>query len=185
MTLARAWKTKTDREVIAGCLAGEASAWEALVARYQGFLFSVALDFGLTQTDAEDVFQNVCLKLCLHLRELRDPDRLMAWLGALARQECLRLRRRRGCESLDDAAELAADGTPVDALLRQERAHAVRRGLERLLEECRRLLALLYGSEPLPYAAVAARLGLPLGSIGPRRARCLERLRKNMEEQDR
>jgi DNA-directed RNA polymerase specialized sigma24 family protein len=117
---APAWKAKTDREVIAGCLEGEAAAWEALIARYQGFLFSVARDFGLAQSDAEDVFQNVCLKLCLHLQELRDRDRLMAWLGAMTRQ-----------------------------------------------------------------AEAAARLGMPLGSIGPRRARCLQRLRKNMEEQDR
>lgn len=183
---APAWKTKTDREVIAGCLEGESAAWEALIARYQGFLFSIARDFGLAQSDAEDVFQNVCLKLCLHLHELRDRDKLMAWLGAMMRQECQRLlMRRRDTKPLDEAADLADEGTPADILLQQERAHAVRRGMEALSEECRQLLTLLYGSEPTPYAEAAARLGMPVGSIGPRRARCLQRLRKNMEEQDR
>ena len=171
---------RTDSQLVAACRAGDAAAWRAVIDRYRSLIFSVPLRMGLPVADAEDVFQNVSLKLCLHLDALRDADRLPAWLASIARQESLHLLRRRPTESLDATRELAQDDDSADALLKEERLLALQRGLAALAEDCRRLLELLYGPEPVPYADVAQRLGMPLGSIGPRRARCLERLKKTL-----
>jgi len=183
------WRQRSDEELVGACLRGDAAAWEALIARYQRLVYGIALRAGLPPADADDVFQNVSLKICLHLDSLRDHAALTGWVGAVTRRECLRRHRRRAGEPettpLDDARDVPGGEPPADeALLREERAHEVRRGLEELPPACQRLLGLLYGSEePPPYADVAVRLGVPLGSIGPTRARCLKRLRKKMEEQ--
>jgi RNA polymerase sigma factor (sigma-70 family) len=184
---------RSDRELIAACLAGDAVAWDALIERYQGFIFALSLRHGLTAADADDLFQDVCLKLYRHLGELRDARRLSSWLGAVVRQEIWgRWRRRRPLLMselpeeerlrLDAAWEAQTDADPEEAVLALEREQQVRVSLESLGEECRHLLAMLYGPEPLGYAETAERLEMPLGSVGPRRARCLARLKKKLEE---
>lgn len=187
--LTHAGRHKTEDDLVAGCLRGNAADWEALIARYQSLIYSIALRSGLSAADADDVFQNVCLKLCLHLGGLRENAALTGWIGAVTRQECGHLHRRSGgngsTANLDEIAELPSANAPLEeALLREERTHTVRRGLEELPTECQRLLTLLYSpDEPLPYTDIAVRLGLPTGSIGPKRARCLERLRKKIVDQ--
>ena len=178
----RSWSERPDSELVAACLRGEAAAWEALLARYQGLIFHVALRMGFDQADADDLYQNVSLKLCLHLKELRETERLAGWIAQVARQEGLRLLRRKPTAALDEAKEVADTIRPEDELLLVERAHVLRQALTHLPEKCRTLLGLLYAEEQTPYAEVAQALGIPLGSIGPQRARCLERLKKKWEE---
>lgn len=178
----RDWKERSDNELVAACLAGEATAWEALILRYQRLIFHIPLRMGFGQADAEDIFQNVSLKLCLHLSELRDVDRLAGWIAQVARQEGLRLLRRKPTMGLEDAEALADERLPEEGLLAAEQAHLVRLALERLPEKCQKLLELLYAEEAAPYADVSRQLGIPVGSIGPQRARCLERLKKKWEE---
>ena len=180
----RSWSERPDAELVAACLRGEGAAWEALLARYQGLIFHVALRMGYGQADADDLYQNVSLKLCLHLSELREIERLSGWIAQVARQEGLRLLRRKPTASLDEAEEVADTVRPEDELLLVERAHWIRQALVQLPEKCRALLGLLYSEEPTPYADIAQQLGIPLGSIGPQRARCLERLKKKWEERD-
>lgn len=172
---------------MAACLSGDSAAWDALIGRYQGFIFALALRQGLSSADADDVFQDVCLKLFRHLDELRDVQRLSSWLGAIVRQEVWRRRRRPQPEQLND---LPAEGEiliaiqapdPESAVLEQEQEQLVRMGLGSLSETCRSLLGLLYGPDDVSYAEAAEQLSMPIGSIGPRRARCLDRLRKELE----
>ena len=177
----KSWASHTDARLVNACLAGEDGAWEALIARYQALVFGIALRLGFSTGDAEDVFQNVSLKLCLHLKSLRDIDRLGAWIGAVTRQECFRSRRRAPHLCLDELPEPASEDDMTEAVLREERIHELRCGLASLSPECRALLDLLYGPEPASYAQVSEQLSMPMGSIGPRRARCLERLRKNLD----
>jgi RNA polymerase sigma factor (sigma-70 family) len=173
---------QTDQEVVARCLNGDSSAWKQLIERYQTFIFGIAVRSGLNPTDADDIFQNVCLKLCLHLQELRDHSCLKAWLGAVTRQECFRLFRRQTVESLDTLNDVPYDReTPEETVLRSERIAQVRSSIASLSAECRELLERLYCPTPLPYVTIAEELEIPLGSVGPRRARCLERLKKNLE----
>jgi RNA polymerase sigma factor (sigma-70 family) len=81
--------------LVAACLAGDSASWDALIARYQGFIYALALRMGLSAPDADDVFQNVCLSLFQHLGELRDANRLSSWLATMVKQEVWRLGRRR------------------------------------------------------------------------------------------
>jgi RNA polymerase sigma factor (sigma-70 family) len=178
----REWRERTDSELVAACLAGEAAAWEALILRYQRLIFHIPLRMGFGQSDAEDIFQNVSLKLCLHLSELRQTERLAGWIAQVARQEGLRMLRRKPTTGLEDAEALADTRLPEHELLAAEQAHLVRHALERLPEKCQRLLGLLYAEEATPYAEISQQLGIPVGSIGPQRARCLERLKKKYEE---
>lgn len=178
----RAWSERTDPELVAACLKGEAAAWEALLARYQGLICHIPRRMGFSQADAEDIYQNTSLKLCLHLTELRDSERLVGWIAQVARQECLRLLRRKPTATLEDAELLVDDARAEDTLLAAERTHQIQQALAQLPEKCRALLGLLYAEEPLPYAEISQHLGIPLGSIGPQRARCLERLKKKWEE---
>lgn len=180
----RSWSAQPDAELVEACLRGDAAAWEALLARYQGLIVHVARRMGFGPADTDDLFQNVSLKLCRHLSALRDTERLAGWIAQVARQEGLRLLRSKPTVALEHAEQLTDGALPEDALLALERAHALRQALARLPEKCRSLLGLLYGEEPLPYSEVAQQLGIPLGSIGPQRARCLERLKKNWEEDE-
>jgi RNA polymerase sigma factor (sigma-70 family) len=184
----------SDPALIAACLEGDDSSWDALIARYQSFIYTLTLRMGVSSPDADDVFQNVCISLFQNLRELRDASRLSSWLAAVTRQEVWRLARRRRTVSLSEIGDnieedaispLGAEAapSPEEAVLRLEREHLIRQGLQHLPDPCRELLSLLYAEEPpCSYKEAADQLKTPLGSIGPRRARCLERLKKILED---
>ena len=163
--------------------AGDQEAWNALVDRYASLLWSVCRAHRLSGADAGDVVQTTWLRLVEHLGRIEDPERLPGWLATTARRECLQLLRRSGREQVgfdDDAALDVVDerSEPLDArLLADERDAALWSCFERLSERCRRLLRVLMAAEPPAYADVSAALGMPIGSIGPTRGRCLQRLR--------
>lgn len=168
--------------------AGEQAAWDALVVRYTNLLWSVGRAHRLGAADAADVVQTTWLRLVENLGRIEDPERLPGWLATTARRECLRTLRRAGREPLgtgDDAALDVIDdhAEPLDAkLIADERDAALWACFERLSERCRVLLRILVATPPPAYADVAAALGMPIGSIGPTRGRCLERLRSLADE---
>lgn len=163
---------------------GDQEAWNALVDRYSSLLWSVGRAHRLNQSDAGDVVQTTWLRLVEHLGRIEDPERLPGWLATTARRECLHLLRRTGREHVglgDDAALDVVDvqAEPLDArLLADERDAALWSCFERLSDRCRTLLRVLMAAEPPAYAEVATALGMPIGSIGPTRGRCLQRLRQ-------
>jgi RNA polymerase sigma factor (sigma-70 family) len=180
----------TDAELIAGCLAGVAAAWDALLERYQALLYAVLRREGLDEAAAGDVFQNVCLLLLEHLPALRDHGRLASWLAVTARREAAHCRRREVLASElgsadHDVLEVLGRNAPdlLEEILRLEEGHLMRLGLAQLGSPCRALLELLYREDPVPpYTEVAARLRMPVGSVGPRRGRCLAALRDILQE---
>jgi RNA polymerase sigma factor (sigma-70 family) len=162
--------------------AGDQVAWNALVDRYTKLLWSVARGHRLGTADAGDVVQTTWLRLVEHLGQINDPERLASWLVTTARRECLRLLRRGRNEvvgAVDDLVPgMADDAEPLDAhLLTDERDAMLWTCFRQLSERCRLLLRILMNTPPPAYADVAAALGVPIGSIGPTRGRCLERLR--------
>lgn len=168
--------------------AGEGSqrAWDELVDRYSGLVWAVCRAHRLSDADAADVSQTAWLRLVEHLGRVRDPERVGAWLATTTRHECLRVLRRSGRQvptadegDLDRSVEDAVD-TAVDALVAGKRADVVRRALDTASERCRALLRLLLADPPPSYEEIGAALDMPIGSIGPTRARCLERLRATM-----
>ena len=183
--------TDDDATLVARCLQGQAAAWTALVQRYQRLVFAVVRRAGLDDHMAADVFQTVFARLLEHLPRLSQPDRLQAWIVTTAKRETLRTRdlARRNVsltrETDDDAPGLEdtlADDAPLaeDALSDLQQLHLLRLGLDQLDERCRTLLLLVFRDEGehLPYDEVGRRLGLPTGSVGPTRARCLDKLRR-------
>ena len=183
-----------DAALICACRDGNQMAWNALIARYEGLIYSLALRSGLPTADAEDVFQDVCVILFDHLCELRDISRLPGWLAMTTRREVWRRFRRAEAARLaesnltrsqSESMALASGQNaelPEEALLSIERRSELQQALQALPERCRRLLTLLYCVEPpCSYAEAAERLCIPLGSIGPERARSLKRLQKILE----
>lgn len=169
------------RALLGAAAEGDQAAWDTVVQRYTGLLWSIARGYGLSTTDAADTVQVTWLKLVENLGTIADPERLPAWLATTMRREALQLIRRKGrAPRADDWAmdELADPAPPVDhELLRTERDRALLRALATLSERCQRLLRVLMASPPPAYAEVSAALDVPIGSIGPTRQRCLGRLR--------
>ena len=183
---------KDDAQLIEACRRGDASAWRALVERYQRLVYAIVRRVGLDEHAAADVFQTVFARLLQHLPNLAQPDRLQAWIVTTAKREAL-LQRSRGLRtvSMTTSAAGADDETPEwdvadesplpeDALAELQELNQVRQALTRMDPRCRKLLEALFGdhAEPTAYEDVARRLGMPVGSIGPTRSRCLARLRQ-------
>lgn len=167
---------------------GDQLAWDRLVDDHASLVWAVVRSHRLYGGDAEDAFQSTWLRLVENLGRLTDPDRLAAWLVTTARRECLRLLRRVGTElpdvhvadRADDAA--APDPGPVEALLAREEQVAVLRAFHRLRPRCQDLLRLTVAASDPRYADVAAELEMPVGSVGPTRQRCLEQLRRLLDD---
>ena len=161
---------------------GDKQAWDTLVGRYAPLIWSICRKYELRGPDAEDVGQSVWLHLLDHLDRVRDPAALPGWLATTARRECIRVLRGRHDAGQAPNAENASDGqvaTAEEELLAAERHAALRGALMGLPPFCQQLIALLIEDPPVPYAEISARLGIPVGSIGPSRRRCLDKLRRD------
>jgi RNA polymerase sigma factor (sigma-70 family) len=164
---------------------GDKRAWDALVERYAPLVWSICRRYRLDAADAEDVSQVVWLHLLDQLDSLRDPAALPGWLATTARRECCRvLRTARGPQSamlVLDADNIAdtQTATTEQELLKAERNAALLDALTDLPPSCQQLIALLTADPPVSYAQISAKLGISVGSIGPTRSRCLDRLRRH------
>ena len=159
---------------------GDKQAWDALVERYAPLIWSICRG-----TDADDVGQTVWLRLLEQLDKIRDPAALPGWLATTTRRECGRVlrvaRRPRALGHALDAGNVPDEqtGAAEHELLLAERNAALREAFMRLPPGCQRLITMLIQDPPVPYAKISAELGIPVGSIGPIRRRCLEKLRRD------
>jgi RNA polymerase sigma factor (sigma-70 family) len=182
-----------DRELIAQCLGGNQSAWEALITRYQRLIYSIPIRARLSPDDAADIFQAVCLKLYEKLSSLRDHERVSSWLITTTNREVWRMaaRNRRDNQSAvtndedeKDALREIADAGPLadEQRIALERQQAVREAVAASSDRCRELLTMLfYQKDELSYSDIARRIKMPVPSVGPTRARCLEKLKKHLQ----
>jgi RNA polymerase sigma factor (sigma-70 family) len=181
-----------DHELIRRCLEGDEAAWGELVRRYANLVYALASRAGLSDDEVADTFQDVFTIVWRNLDLLSDPAAFPGWLSTIARREAWRSSRRRS-RTADRERRAASDPTgdalpwqsprADEASEREERAALVRHAVERLDERCRAMLTMLFWEQPTPaYDEVAERLGMPLGSLGPTRGRCLEKLRERLEE---
>ncbi len=174
-------------ELVTGAARGDQRAWDALVSEFSGMVWAIARAHRLGDADAADVAQATWLRLFEHLDRISDPARVGGWLATTARRECLRTLRgaRRQVPFGDETpyGEPSIDAPAYDALIEAERDDLLRRCLGRLRSSDQKLLALLT-AEPRPaYEEISAALGMPIGSIGPTRARALDRLRHELDSE--
>ena len=164
---------------------GDADAWDALVERFAPLSWSICGRYSVGRADAHDVGQYVWLRLVDQLEAIHDPAALPGWLSTTTQRECIHtLRAARSQQPLGHELDIESipdeqTGMAEHELLRAERRAALREAFYRLPPPCQRLVALLLEDPPVPYAEISARLGIPVGSIGPSRARCVEKLRRD------
>ena len=175
----------SDGDLIRRCRQGSRGAWQQLLNRYERLVYSIPLRYGLSRDDAADIVQTTFTILIQSLDNLSEDSRLGSWLATVARRHTWRLleRNRReiaseGLDGTDLAARAVLFGkSNADSIEHWELTELLDTGLSQIGEPCRELLlALYFQPEPSSYAEVAARLDMPIGSIGPTRARCLKRL---------
>lgn len=174
---------------VARCRAGDEGAWSALVERYKSLVYSVARRSGLGAEDADDVFLATFGALYRHLDRIEEAAALGKWLAVTAARESYRTARitgKHGQASFEDLSldelladeEAAADRTALEA----DEADQIRKSVIDMDPKCRDLLTALYLREEADYVRVSEELGMPIGSIGPTRGRCLEKLRASLEK---
>lgn len=176
-------------ELIRACLAGDESAWSAFVDRYGDLMYTVALRTGAARDAADDVFSASLLAVYEKLGSLRDREKIVPWLAEVVRRQTLYyLRKRRpevatGEEGVPDVEDRSP--LPDEVMASLERGQLLRDALAGLRPRCRELLTALYLADPLPtsYQEIADELGIPVGSIGPTRARCLAALGEQLQAQ--
>jgi RNA polymerase sigma factor (sigma-70 family) len=172
-------------QLVKAAAAGEETAWTALSARFRAPMLRVARAHGLGTHEAEDVVQESLLSLFRSIDRVRDPAAIGAWLTTTARRESLRLlgsaRRARPTDE-DLGADVAAPDEVGDPLADEARHAVLERALGELPERHRRLMESLFDEQEPSYDEISRLLGIPKGSIGPIRGRCLARLRVSLAE---
>jgi RNA polymerase sigma factor (sigma-70 family) len=163
---------------------GDQLAWERLIEMYDGLVRSVARSFRLQQVDVSDVVQTTWLRLLQKLHTIRDPERLAGWLAITTTRECLALVRKNSTLRLDEAMDERADpaADPESSVFDHDTAQEVWAAVADLPPRQRRIITALFREETDSYHAVAKKCAMPIGSIGPTRARALMRLRARLTE---
>jgi RNA polymerase sigma factor (sigma-70 family) len=176
----------TVTDLVTRARSGDKHAWDAIVERYAPLIWSICRQYRLNDADSEDVGQIVWMYLVNQLDSLRESAALPGWLATTTRRECLRARQAAARLPLPtgaytDEGNMANPNAALaeDELLLAERHAALREALSDLPPGYRQLVALLIADPPLSYTEISARLGIPIGSIGPSRSRCLARLRRH------
>ena len=178
------WAGQEDHVVVRTCLDGDAEAWEELVARYKALVYSIPRTYGLDPSTCDDVFQEVFAILLRKLPELRNQRALPKWFMTTTQRTTRRIAgKMRSTSSAQE--QLLAENPPAAMTERWEQQQLVRESLRRLGGRCEQLLRAMYApSGAQSYEVIAEQLGMAVGSIGPTRARCLERLMGIIEAMD-
>ncbi len=180
---------ETPGELVLRAQAGEQQAWDELVERFSSLVWWTARQRGLSNDDAADVCQTTWLRCFQSIGKIRDPEVIGSWLVTTARREAIRLSKRSGRQVLVgqenedkfDVIDVRDHVDPSSLLVNEEQAEGVRKAMNRLPEQGQNLLTMLMEHDRPNYVTIAETLDMPIGSIGPTRARHIERLRRTPE----
>ena len=173
------------RALVARVGDGDQDAWNELIERYIPLVWSICVRYQLSRPDIDDVGQSVWLLLVENIGKLRDPAALPGWLATTTKRECLRIlrvTRRHDHADLPPEEQMPLDpdaATIEQEIIMAERNAALRAAFAELAPSCHQLLSMLIADPPISYAEISTRLGIRMGSIGPTRGRCLDRLRQS------
>lgn len=174
-------------ELVERAEAGDHHAWEQLVDQFSGLVWHVIRGFRLPRAAGEDIFQTTWLRATEHIGRIRNPEAFGGWLATTARNECLRALRRREREQLSSDSEYVLvdpDASADRSALDGARNEVLWRAFAQLSPKCQQLLRVLMSEPQLAYEDVSELLSMPIGSIGPTRSRCLQRLRSTADIAD-
>jgi RNA polymerase sigma factor (sigma-70 family) len=176
-----------DNRLVERCRKGDHRAWEKLVDKYRHLVYSVPRRMGLNEDESADVFQQSFLALFNNLDKIEDGGALPKWLGVTAARESLRhlrVSRRHVSEADVPLQEKLAreDATAESEAMRAVESEAIWRAVDSLGGRCTKLLRMLFAEEDPSYEEISQTLGIPVGAIGPTRARCLKKLREILEK---
>jgi RNA polymerase sigma factor (sigma-70 family) len=180
-----AWK---DEDLVEECLRGNEQAWAAVVDKYKNLVYSAPLKYHMNPEEAADLFQEVWMDLYTGLPTLRKPGALGGWLISVASHKCFQWKRKRQRIAEFQNGELEPDPIDTDMLFpdwkeQAERQQMLRDTVAQLPQRCQEMVRLLFFQDPpVPYAALARRMGLAEGSIGFIRRRCLDKLRVLLDQ---
>jgi RNA polymerase sigma factor (sigma-70 family) len=180
--------TKSDRELLRGCLKNNEEDWNALVDKYKNLVYSIPFRYGFSREEAADIFQGVFLDLIQELPRLRDPKALPKWLMQVTAHRCFHRKKHnlRMVSQEDEEGTIPETPVPPEAeanLREMQEEQMLQEAIAGLSPRCRELIHMLFYEEPKrPYQQVAASLGLATGSIGLQRQKCLDCLRKRLED---
>lgn len=168
------------------CQAGDQAAWSRIVDEFKSLVYGVGRSAGLSEEDRAEVFQGTFVALYRSIDRIENPAALGGWLAVTAGRLAVRLagtRRAQATSDIEPLSEvLASEDRAVDQIVSVSLdAETIRRSLETLGGKCAKLLERLYCDDGASYEEISEELGMPVGSIGPTRARCLERLKKALE----
>lgn len=180
-------------DLIARCLSHEDSAWAEFLHRYQRLIYSTILKVGLPPDEQAEAFQASITAIYSQLPRLRQHEKLISWIVGIAWRQAvnqIRARRRQVPIGFVEDAALAQSLAPPSPVsppdqtrLELEQAQQAQEAMGALSERCRRLLSYFFYEDPVPdYNEIARREGVPVGSLGPTRARCLEKMRRYFSE---
>src|SRR5215475_5773814 len=177
----------SDATLVKRCLSGQEEAWSQLIDKYKALIYSIPVKYGLPPQEAADVFQGTCMELLTHLKDLREPRALPKWLIQVAHHKCYHWKRQQQrLVSSDAETELPEPEIPAvaETLVRQtEEEQILREAMANLAPRCRKLVEMLFFDFPSrPYVEIADELNLAVGSIGLTRQKCIESLRKQLDE---
>jgi RNA polymerase sigma factor (sigma-70 family) len=177
------------RQLVQAAASGDQRAWDELVERFSGLVWSVIGAYRLGAADAADVFQTTWLRLVEHLRRLEHPERVGGWLATTARREAIRVARAAWMVvPTEDHYVLESpsfeQSSPEALAIESDRARRLWQAFQELSARCQELLRVLLASPPMTYLEIAAVLEMPIGSIGPTRSRCLQDLRARLAARD-
>lgn len=172
--------------VVAAAAEGDPEAWTKLVEQFSGLLWSIARSHRLDSAACADVVQEAWVRLAQNLDRIREPARVGSWLATTTRHEAMRVVKKQQREVPDlfeDESRLGAGATPDGPLLTRERDQLLVDSLNSISSRCQHLLRLLIAEPAVSYTDIADFLDMPVGSIGPTRARCLSKLRETLDRQ--
>lgn len=170
--------------LVARAADGDQAAWDAIVERYAPLVWAICLRHELDRQSIDDIGQSVWLLLVENIGRLREPAALPGWIATTTRRECLRALRASGRHGIEVPTPFEEqppdDSAEIDKEIIQAELHAaLRTAFAELSAGCRELLSMMISDPPRGYASISATLGMPIGSIGPTRARCLAKLRQS------
>jgi RNA polymerase sigma factor (sigma-70 family) len=179
------YRNSSDSDLWAAILVGNQSAWTELVNRYKSLVYTTCTYLGLSQAEAGDAFQQTWVLLYQKRNQIKNPERLSAWLVTTARREAIHLKNRAGVKSVDAEVADFADPNPdpEQEMVLMEQQARLETAVSQLDQPCQAVVEeFFFAPEEPSYEQVARKLGYAPNTLGAKRRRCLEKLRQILEK---